>query len=215
MKKYKCVIFDLDGTLVNTFPGIFNSYQYASGKMGLPSPTEKIVGEAIGAPLKEVFIDRYGLSEEDANEAMKHYRQYYAEHGVLEATHYDGMEDTLKFLKNAGYLLGVATLKKETFAKTILDILGLSQYMDVIVGMDDGDHLTKAEMIKKVLDLLNQEKSKAVLVGDSSYDAIGAKEAGVDFVAVTYGFGFNEIQDVSAYSNVGSVSFPLDLMNIL
>ena len=133
----------MDGTLVNTYPGIYNSYQYAFQKMNLSFPGEKFVGKAIGAPLLSVFRETCGLTEEQAAEAVKFYREYYASKGKSEADVYDGISENLKALKENHILLGVAT-------------------------------------------------SETILVGDSEYDADGAAQASVDFLAVLYGFGFKD-----------------------
>lgn len=213
MKKYSCIIFDLDGTLANTYPGIYNSYHYACERMGMESPTNTIVGEAIGAPLLEVFEQRFHLDKEDALIAVEHYRKYYASNGIYEANAYDGMADTLDYLKRNGYLLGVATLKKEEFAVKILEELNLAKYFDVIVGMNSGDNLTKAQMLDKVSMMLNVDKSTAILVGDSSYDAVGAAEAEMDFIAVTYGFGFKTTSDTNKYTTIAVADTAYDLIN--
>lgn len=196
MNKYKCILFDLDGTLADTFPGILHSYQYAARETGFPEPDEQIAGEVIGAPLAEVFRVRFGLSEELTKQALYHYRHYYAENGIHEAILYPGMKDTLAKLKQEGYLLAVTTLKKEAFAKEMLKSLGVSEYFDVILGMNDSDTATKADIVKKALAILETQNDEAVLVGDSSYDAIGAEQANVDFIAVTYGFGYKSVEDV-------------------
>lgn len=214
MKILKCVIFDLDGTLANTYPGIFNSYQYACEQLGIESPTDKVVGEAIGAPLLEVFENRFNLPKDIAIEGTKQYRTYYAKQGLLEAEAYEGMNETLAELKARGYLLGVATLKKEDFAVTILENLGLAKYFDVIVGMNEGDSLTKAQMLEKVAQTLSCDVESAALVGDSSYDAIGAKDASVKFVPVTYGFGFTNKEQANVYDNIGIVDAAKELLNI-
>lgn len=215
MKKYNCVLFDLDGTLANTFPGILHSYQHAAQMTGFPIPTEQIVGEVIGAPLAEVFRKRFALEETETNEALQCYRDYYAKKGVSEVWHYEGMTETLAELKKRGYSIGVTTLKKESFAKEMLTQLGLSQYFDIIIGMDDKDHLTKSEMIKKAMGILGVAEESTILVGDSSYDAIGAREANVNFIAVTYGFGFKSVEDVKQYSSVGVVKEPIEILEIL
>lgn len=215
MKEYKCVIFDLDGTLANTYLGIFNSYKYACEKLNIPSPTDTVVGEAIGAPLLEVFEKRFVLDKATAMEGTRYYREYYAENGINEADAYEGTGKTLSALKNSGYLLGVATLKKEEFAVKILENLRLAHYFDIIVGMNEGDSLTKAQMIEKVISSLSCCKENTVLVGDSSYDAIGAKEAGVEFIAVTYGFGFTTDTKFDSYDNIGIVDETLQLLNVL
>ena len=91
----------------------------------------------------------------------------------------------------------------------------MSQYFNVIAGMDTNDKLSKADIIRKVLLFLRQDADMTVMVGDSFYDAIGAKEAGVDFIGVTYGFGFKKAEDVLKYSNVGVVCNPIELCKII
>lgn len=215
MRKYNCVLFDLDGTLVNTFPGILHSYQHAAKMTGFPIPTEQIVGEVIGAPLAEVFRKQFVLGESEIKEALQWYRDYYAKKGLSEVLQYEGMEETLVELKRRGYSIGVTTLKKESFAKEMLEQFGLSKYFDVIIGMDDKDQLTKSEMVKKALGILEVSEDSAILVGDSSYDAIGAWEANVNFIAVTYGFGFKSVEDVNNYSFIGVVREPMEILSIL
>lgn len=194
--KYNCVLFDMDGTLVNTYQGIYNSYKYAFEKLQLSFPGEKLVGKVIGAPLFSVFKDVLNFSEEKASKATEYYRQYYSENGRKEVSVYEGMEDTLKELKKSGCILGVATLKREDFAIEILNDLNLSKYFDIVCGIDKNDKLTKAQLIERCICLNQGTKEQTILVGDSEYDAEGAKEARVDFCAVLYGFGFNEAKSL-------------------
>lgn len=213
MNKYKCVLFDLDGTLADTFPGILHSYQYAARETGFPEPDEQIAGEVIGAPLAEVFRTRFGLSEDLTKQALYHYRLYYAENGIHEAVLYQRMADTLAKLKQEGYLLAVTTLKKESFAKEMLKWLGVADYFDVILGMNDSDTATKADIVNKALNILETKCEDAVLVGDSSYDAIGAEIVGVDFIAVTYGFGYKSADDVEGNNVKAIIATPEELMD--
>ena len=215
MKQYNCILFDLDGTIANTYEGIFKSYKYVAEKMHLALPTEKLVNEAIGAKLPDVFSEKFGLAPDRIDEAIGHYRKRYAEQGIYEACAYPQMAETLTALKKRGKLIAVATLKKEDFANKMLEHLGLSQYFNVIAGMDTNDKLSKADIIRKVLLFLRQDADMTVMVGDSFYDAIGAKEAGVDFIGVTYGFGFKKAEDVLKYNNVGVVCTPIELCKII
>lgn len=212
MSKYQCILFDLDGTLADTFPGILHAYQYAAEKMGLPEPSENLVNEAIGAPLTEVFRKKFGLNQEQTAEAVQYYREQYARTGIMEADRYPHIDEVLRELKARGKLLGVTTLKKEAFAGKILSHLGIDRYMDVILGMDEKDRLTKAELIVKAMTLLGQKREETVLVGDSFYDALGAQEAGVDFIGVTYGFGFQKSADVLAYKRAAAIADILELL---
>ncbi|MBP3506588.1 MAG: HAD hydrolase-like protein [Lachnospiraceae bacterium] len=215
MKKYSCVLFDLDGTIANTFLGIFHSYQYAAEKMELLQPNEETVAGLVGAPLDKIYKERFNLSEDKAVLAMDYYRQYYASKGVLEIEPYDGMKETLLKLKRNGISLGVTTLKKELFAKEILNVLGILQYFNVVIGMDEKDILTKSEMIRRALDFLNQPSETALLVGDSIYDALGAKESGIDFLAVTYGFGFKEKAELVSFDTIAVIEQPKELLDYL
>lgn len=214
LQKYQTIIFDLDGTLVNTYQGIFNCYQHAASVLGLELPTEKMVDGAIGAPLLKVFQTIFQLDLEEAKKAVAIYRERYARKGIYESEIYAGMETFLSKLTNAGYTLAVATLKNEGFAKTLLEHLRISKYFSVICGIDEKDHLTKKEIIEKALFLLKADKEHSVLIGDSSYDAVGAQEAGIDFVAVTYGFGFQPSQSLSEEMHLASANSVEQLSNL-
>ncbi len=209
---YRCVLFDLDGTLANTYKGICSSYQYAFRKMGLSFPSNTFVKEAIGAPLLSVFRERFSLTEEEALEAVAFYREYYASKGKYEATVYEGMKETLTKLKEKGLLTGVATLKRHEFAEEMLEALGLSQYFDIVCGIDDRDRLSKADLLKKCTDYLKVGADQAILVGDSFYDFEGARKANMDFMAVTYGFGYSEDEMPEVRETDFVVRHPKDIL---
>lgn len=139
-----------------------------------------------------VFKDKLSLCDSDAFKAVNYYREYYALSGKDELCIYEGIEETLQNFKEENLLLGVATLKRESFAKQILDKLDLSKYFDSICGIDDDDSLTKTDLICKCLKYLKTDNKTAILVGDSEYDKKGAQEAGIAFMAVTYGFGYRK-----------------------
>ena len=190
----RCVLFDMDGTLVDSYAGIRDSYRAAFSGMGLPFPGEILVREVIGAPLLSVFRDRCGMDASAARRAADLYREYYAAHGWREARAYPGMREALLRLKEACLMLGTATLKKEDFAREILRAQELLGLFDVVCGMDGGDTQSKADLIRCCLSALNVRAEEAVLVGDSEFDARGAAEAGIAFLPVTYGFGYREAE---------------------
>lgn len=193
LDKYDVILFDLDGTLLDTSPGIFGSVRFAEKSMGLtPIPDEQL-RSFVGPPPKESYMKNYGLSEADAAAATDYHRQYGSEHGVYEATVYDGIPEWLDKLKKAGKLLGVCTLKRQDIAENVLRNFGMYDCLDVIFGIDQGESLTKADTIDLALKKVNcTDKSKVVLIGDSMYDAEGAENAGIDFIGVTYGFGLSK-----------------------
>lgn len=190
MHRYSCVIFDMDGTLVDSYPGIFNAYRHALEGLGEAFPGDRLVRRAIGAPLPLVFEEMCGLDADRTRQAVALFRAYYAEKGMHEAQAYPGMGEALQRLKGAGCFLGTATLKKEAFARAMLEECGLLPYFDAVCGTDERDSFTKAALIHRCCLSAGAAKADTVLVGDSSYDAEGAREAGVAFLAVTYGFGF-------------------------
>lgn len=189
---YKTIIFDLDGTLLNTSKGVLNSVKYALDKMGLEQlPLEK-AKRFIGPPLQEGFEGVAGLKGDDIDLAVFHYRENYKNKGaIFEAEVYDGIEAVLKHLKNDGRKICVATLKPEDSAKRVLEHFGLAQYFDYIGGNKE-EKSTKAGLIAEGLAATNVAKDEAVLIGDSIFDLYGAQEAGVDFIAAAYGFGPDE-----------------------
>lgn len=196
MKEYKLIIFDLDGTLADTSPGIYQCHRYANLKMRGNIRSDEELQGIIGGPLLKTYTDRFGYNEEDARKAVKLYREHYAANGTKGTVLYPDMLDLLKFLKQSGYYTAVATLKSERLAKNMLAEIGAAQYLDLIHGMDENDTFTKSSLINMCIQELECSPQESVLVGDSEHDAKGALETGVDFIAVTYGFGFKKKQPI-------------------
>lgn len=190
-KKYQLVIFDLDGTLLNTSKGIYNSVRYAEKELKLKPIDDDLLKEFVGPPPKLMYMKHYALSEEEALAATKKHREYGRTKAIFEAQEYPEMKKTLMTLRNKGYKLAVATLKSQDIAETILFNFGLKEYFDCILGMDGEEKLTKSMIIKKAIEKC-ECSGKAVMIGDSENDFIGANEAGIDFIGVTYGFGYSK-----------------------
>lgn len=189
---YKLVIFDLDGTLLDTSEGIFNSVRYAEEQMNLEKISNEMLRKFVGPPPQKMYSELYDLNSEKSAEAVTYHREYGRTRAIYEATVYSGIEELLKKLKSNNCKIAVATLKSQDIAKTVLEHYSLSEYFDFIVGMNKDETLTKSDTIVQVLEYTNVQREDAVMIGDSIYDMEGAKEAGVDFIGVTYGFGFDE-----------------------
>lgn len=202
MKKYKAILFDLDGTLADTCEGVYASVRYAAEKEGLPEADDALLKKFIGPPLHQTFRTEYGLSEEGVDKAVAAFREFYGREGVYMCTPYGGMDKLLISLKSAGYKIGTATYKREDYAKALLK-KKLPDVFDVIHGADPEGKLTKADIVEMVISELGADRAETVLIGDSFYDAEGAAAAGVDFIAVTYGFGFRTRADAEKYPTVG------------
>lgn len=189
MNKYELIIFDLDGTLLDTSKGIFNSVRYAEREMGFkPIPDERLK-EFVGPPPKAMYMQVYNVDEDIALKAAQKHREYGKTKAIYEAKVYPGIEELLCKLKEKEYKLAVATLKSQEIAEIVLDYYGLRKYFDAVIGMDAKETLTKSQTIQVAIE--NTESSQnALMVGDSIYDYEGALEAQVDFLGVLYGFGF-------------------------
>lgn len=193
--KYKLVIFDFDGTLADTSEGILDAHRFALSEMGRAVPSDIELRGVIGGHLLKTYIEKFGFSESDARKAVNIYRNRYADVGIHKVTMYPGIDEILKKLKAGGCVTAVATLKAERFAKIMLAEMGIIDLFDYVCGMDENDSQTKTSLIKKCMTCAACSQSESVLIGDSQNDLIGAKEAGVDFIGVSYGFGFKDVKD--------------------
>ena len=140
-------------------------------------------------------------SEEKAAEMVTLYREYFTVTGIFENSVYDGVEEMLKTLKQAGIKIAMATSKPEKFAKIIADHFGLAQYFDVIGGacMDE-TRTEKQDVIRYVLEQCEEkELDKIVMVGDRSYDILGGHAEGLKVIGVLYGYGdLKELSEAGA-----------------
>lgn len=191
MKKYKYILFDLDGTITDSALGITNSVKYALNKLNAPIPPYETLCKFIGPPLLDGFRDICGFDAEKAQEAVKLYREYYETTGLYENAVYDGIPEFLRALKEKGKTVILATSKPEKFARLILEHFNLIQYFDYAAGATiDETRNKKDAVIAYALKECNiTDKSLAVMVGDRHHDIFGAKQNGISCVGVLYGFG--------------------------
>lgn len=183
----KIVLFDLDGTLTDSSEGILNSVRYMLEKKELAIPDEATLESFIGPPLTDTLKQLYDLSEEDANDAVEVYREYYGEQGIKQLAVYAGIEEVLDELA-VEYCLAVATSKPEFYAKQIIESTGLSKYFSGIFGADlAGERSNKTDVIAYALAQL--EETTAVMIGDRKFDILGAKANQLKSIGVLYGFG--------------------------
>ena len=215
MLNYQTIIFDLDGTLADTSEGIYNCIRYAQKMMNLPAITDMQMRSHIGPPMHESYERNFHLTGPSLEQAISFHKEYALTKGLYEASLYNGIPQLLSHLKSQGLKLAVATLKHEETAQKMLCFLNIASFFDVICGSLTEIKLTKSQLLGKCIDLCKGERETTLLVGDSSYDALGAQEAGIDFLGVTYGFGFQTATDVNQYPNVGCAGTVEEILSLL
>ena len=191
----KLIIFDLDGTLLDTSAGIIACYNQTALDFGLQSRRKRYFKGIIGNSLLNGFKLVFNMDEKTAHKAVKHFRALYAEKGIHLFSHYPGTARLLADIKSSGSDIAVATLKHESFAVKMLEAAGFSGYIGAVFGDNDAG-LTKTQLLQKAMDFYNAAPEETILVGDSVNDVLGAEEAGIDFIGVTYGLGFTGREDI-------------------
>lgn len=197
----KYILFDLDGTLTESAPGIINSLKYALEKLEIKDYDESMLGQFIGPPLAVSFKKFLGFSDEQSLNAIEVYREYFQDRGLFENAVYDGVSDMLAELKAHGLTLGVATSKPEVYAKKIIEHFNLDGYFTDICGIPlDDEKMTKSQVIAMAVKRLGiDDTDTAVMVGDRDYDVKGAAQNGIKCIGVTYGYGSeNELIEAGA-----------------
>ncbi len=189
-RRYGCVIFDLDGTLLDTSAGILRSVQYALRGMGLPDDDMARIRRFIGPPLHAAFREYYGMDDAAASEAVRLYRERYEKIGVLEYEPYPGMGELMRDLRGAGVRLAVATGKPERFSRLLLEREGMYPLLEMLLCPDPSEKVdNKPEMVRKVVEALGRD---SLMVGDRCFDMRGARANGIDGAGALQGFGSAE-----------------------
>lgn len=189
----KKIFFDLDGTLTDSGEGIINCASLALEHFGLEVPSREKMRVFVGPPLSESF-QWFGVPADKTDEAIRVYRSRYLTVGLFENIPYPGIGEVLRKLQADGHQLYVATSKPEAMAIKILNHFDLAKYFNVIAGATfDSSRGSKSAVIAYLLDQIGGSEN-AVMVGDTAYDVIGAKEHGIPTVGVSWGYG--EVKDM-------------------
>ena len=185
------LLLDLDGTLVDSQPGIFASCLVALRALGHEPDKTFDIQRIIGPPLEDIMrmlLQRYG--DDRIDEAAEAYRRHYGESGYLGSAPYPGIGGALEALQQAGLRIYLATSKRETFASRILHHLGFAAYFDGIYGSVPGGALDhKPELLAHIVSRHDIVPSRSVMVGDRRYDISGAHAVGMRGVGVLWGYG--------------------------
>lgn len=210
------VLFDLDGTLTDSAPGLISCIGYALDQMGIEHPDEETMRTFLGPPLWVTFRDHFGLDEAQVVRAIELYRERYHDTGMFENTVYDGIQDTLETLRDANIRMAIATSKPEYSATRILEHFDLAQYFEFI-GADDleGTRASKTKVIAHVLANtgLDPTTQRLTMVGDRRHDVEGAAAHGIDTIGVLWGYGDRE--ELTSAGAHRIVATPADLTAVL
>ena len=185
---YRYLFFDFDGTLYDTVEGITRCVQYALRKRGMDAPLDSLRCFA-GPPLDDMFIEKFGFTREDAEQAVRDFRERYVPIGLYESRPFPGLKDLLRDLHAAGYRLAVTTSKPQVLAEELLRREDLHNLFDCICGAaEEGEGNAKWQVLRRAMERLHAPEGESVLIGDTKYDVAGAKRCGIPCIGVGYGY---------------------------
>lgn len=212
---FEYVFFDLDGTLTDSEPGIVNAALYTLEKYNITVNEKEELRKFIGPPLQDSFSTDYGFNEEEIEEAIATFREYYADKGIFENEVYPGIEEVLIELKNRGKKLVIATSKPEVFTLQVLKHFDLLKYFDCIEAASlDDSRIKKGIIIKEAIEKLNiTDLSKVVMVGDRKHDIKGANINGISSIGVLWGYG--SIEEFEKHEATFVAEKVIDLLEII
>ena len=198
---YKNILFDFDGTVFDTLKGIDRSLRYAFGKTGVSLPGDVSMRTFAGPPFKVIFKEKFGFDDELISKITEAFREDYLTFGIYESSPFPGIAELLDELRQHGFRTAIATLKPYTMALELLKRSGLSDKFDAVSGQaaEGAETLTKAEIVRRAMDMLDAAEEATVLVGDTKYDVVGGHEAGINVIGVRYGYAeVGELEEAGA-----------------
>lgn len=208
----KTILFDLDGTLTDSGEGIINCAALALRHFNLPVPDVETMRAFVGPPLHQSFI-RFGVPEDQAEEAIRIYRSRYIPIGKFENTPYPGIAELLQKLRAQGHKLYVATSKPEQMSIEILEHFDLAKYFTLICGASlDQSRNSKDAVIAYLLEQAETD-GEIIMVGDTAFDVLGAKAHGIPTIGVSWGYG--KVEDMEQAGAVAIVHTMQELFDTL
>ncbi len=211
LTQLNAALFDLDGTIIDSEPGITATFDYTLSQFGISYPREQMRA-FLGPPLSESFARL--VRPEEVDRCVEIYRRRYAEDGIYRCAVYPGIPDVFRQLKEQGWTVCLATSKLREAAVTILDRFELTPFFDLIGGSSaDGSIETKEEVLRSILPALEAQGRHGVMIGDRFHDMEGAARCGLPAVGVLYGYG--DEAELSAYQPLALCKSPKELGDFL
>ncbi len=203
----KGVVFDLDGTLIDSKSDILSAFSFAFDNLKVEKPPDEVLIHTIGARLEECFKPFLGDDENLLKEAARLFRIHYESHFLDKTKPFKGIEPLLKNLSEKR-LLAVVTMKKGKYARKVVSNFGWDGYFKCVVGAEEGlKAKPDPEMLKKAIGNIGLKKEEIVYIGDTAVDLQTAKNGGVRFIFVKWGYGnldgeLNGVEVVSEPSQI-------------
>lgn len=210
MHNYDLVVFDLDGTLLDTSSGILACMDFIVNRYGLPAIPDEIKRSFIGPPIQNSFQHHFGCRKEQAWEYASAWRNAYKERFLFQAVPYDGIYSLLQWLRQEGIKTAVATNKREDYTHQLLDYFNFIPLFDCVIGSDLDGKRTKTDMIRLCIEFVGIDApERCIMVGDTEGDRVAAQNAGAAFLGVSYGFGYQpgkHIPSMAMASSCGEIA---------
>ena len=189
--RYENIIFDLDGTLTDSGPGIRHAVRHALKRFGIEEDDEAKLNRFIGPVLYDSFQKFYGIDAETAKNGEEYFREYYRDKGIFENSLYDGITEMLEALKTGGAKLFIATSKPDFMALRVIEHFDIAKYFDCVCGAKPDMSISSK---KDVISLLKNAcphitAQNSVMVGDREHDVSGAAHHGIPCIGVLWGYG--------------------------
>ncbi|MBF0805508.1 MULTISPECIES: HAD hydrolase-like protein [unclassified Streptococcus] len=183
------LFFDLDGTLVDSGPGIRAAFQYAFTKLNLTVPNDSELDTLIGPPLERSFA--LYLPEDKVEEAIRLFRNYYKEKGVYQADPYPGIKEALQTLKEQGHYLAITTSKNQPMAQVMVQHFEFQPYFQEVFGALPDSH-DKIDVLKRGLEVAKAPKEQSFIIGDTRFDMAAGRDLQIGCVGVEWGYGTSD-----------------------
>lgn len=184
------LFFDMDGTLIDSEPGIVGGIVHTFDALGQMLPSADQLRGWIGPPLRDSFHERFGGDQGLVEQALALYRERYDSVGWTEHSVFPGIASAIQALYAAGHRMAVVTSKNERFARRIVEHLPFGGHFEEVVGAsDDGERRFKPDLVAEALRRLQLEPAQCVMIGDRRMDIEGARAHGMRSIGVLWGFG--------------------------
>ena len=193
MKQKFTILFDLDGTLVDTAPDLIHAHNHVMKKFGYPSKSIKELKNAVGKGAKAMMAKGNGkwewFDEKIQNEMTDEFISFYGKNILNDSTLINGVKEFLKWCKNQNISMAVCTNKTEHLAVDLLKKIGIYDYFEYVSGYNTFEYCKPdPRHLLKTIEILNGDKNKSIMIGDSETDANAAQAAEIPMILLKYGY---------------------------